>query len=120
MNSSGSTHHADLELVENCLGGKPQAWEALRSRLQGPLLAALLGRGANATEAEDVLADLWADTILKGGERGLLERYDGSHSLKCWFSCIATNRLVDLKRRQRFTGEIPSVSADEEVNSFDT
>ena len=120
MNSAGTTHHADLELVENCLAGRPDAWETLRSRLHGPLLAALIGRGATATEAEDVLADLWADTILKGGERGLLERYDGSYSLKCWFSCIATNRLVDLKRRQRFTGEIPSVSPDEEPNSFDT
>ncbi len=120
MNSSGPNHHADIQLAEDCLAGKADAWESLRTRLQGPLLATLIGRGASPTEAEDVLADLWSDTILKGGERGLLERYDGSYSLKCWFSCIATNRLVDLKRRQRFVGEIPTSAAGDEPNSFDT
>jgi RNA polymerase sigma factor (sigma-70 family) len=120
MNSNGSQHAADIEMAEDCLAGKPEAWERLRAHLQGPLLAVLLGRGATATEAEDVLADLWADTILKGGERGMLERYDGSHSLKSWFSCIVTHRLVDLKRRQRFSGEIPAANPGDEPNAFDS
>jgi RNA polymerase sigma factor (sigma-70 family) len=118
MNSSRIQHAADLALAEDCLAGKPAAWENLRAQLHEPLMAALIARGATPIEAADVLADLWGDTVLKSGDRGLLERYDGSHSLRAWLGCIATHRLVDLKRRQRFSGEIPAV-ADGEPNDFD-
>ncbi len=119
MNNCRIQHAADLALAEDCLAGKPSAWEQLRAQLHEPLLAALIARGATPVEAGDVLADLWGDTVLKAGERGLLERYDGSHSLRAWLGCIATHRLVDLKRRQRFNGEIPAL-ADGEPNDFDT
>lgn len=119
MNPPAARHAVDLALVEDCLAGKNEAWATLRGQHHPLLRGVLMSRGASETEAEDVLADLWSDTILRSADRGMLERYDGSYSLRCWFSSIATHRLVDLKRRGKFRAELPTQPMESERDAFD-
>src|SRR5215471_15252044 len=49
--------------VRKCQDGEPMALAELRARCHQPLLNILLARGASRTEAEDLLADLWADCV---------------------------------------------------------
>jgi len=81
--------------------GDPMALAALRARCQQALSNILLARGASRTEAEDLLADLWADCVPGPGERpSLLEKFSGKCSIQGWLATVATNRWVDLKRKQ--------------------
>ncbi|MBV9127708.1 MAG: sigma-70 family RNA polymerase sigma factor [Verrucomicrobia bacterium] len=100
----------DRRLVEHCLHGEASAWQRLRVGLQEPLRSILLGRGATSTEAADLLGDLWADCLggRNGSAEGLLCKYHGQCALITWLATVATHRLVDLKRRQRFVGQLPA------------
>jgi RNA polymerase sigma factor (sigma-70 family) len=87
--------------VRKCQDGDPVALADLRARCHQPLSNILLARGASRTEAEDLLADLWADCVPGPGERpSLLEKFSGKCSLQGWLATVATNRWVDFKRRQ--------------------
>jgi RNA polymerase sigma factor (sigma-70 family) len=119
MNPVRARFVEDLALVEECLAGRESAWASLRERLHSILRSALIRRGASESEADDLLADFWADTILKSGQRGILERFDGSYSLKNWFASIVTHRFVDLKRRQRFQADLPAATPELPPNDFD-
>jgi RNA polymerase sigma factor (sigma-70 family) len=60
-----------------------------------------LARGANRTEAEDLLADLWADCVPGNDDRpSLLEKFSGKCTLRGWLATVATNRWIDRKRKQ--------------------
>jgi hypothetical protein len=56
-----SRHEHDLAFVQRVLTVDPAAASELRSRYQGKLVGVLRSRGANQTEAEDLVADLWTD-----------------------------------------------------------
>jgi RNA polymerase sigma factor (sigma-70 family) len=87
--------------VRKCQDSDPVALADLRARCHQPLCSILLARGASRTEAEDLLADLWADCVPGPGERpSLLEKFSGKCSLQGWLATVATNRWVDFKRRQ--------------------
>lgn len=106
--------HADLELAEDALSGDREAAEIVLGMLQAPELnAALRGRGASASEASDLVADLCGDCFggerVKGGLHRLLGRYNGRCPLPAYFRHIAINRLISLKRKVR-----PTVSTDAE------
>lgn len=84
-----------------CQHGDNGALAELRARCHQPVLNILLARGASRTEAEDLLADVWADCVPGPGERpSLLEKFSGKCSLQGWLATVATNRWVDLKRKQ--------------------
>ena len=88
------------------LPADPDALAALREQCHKQLLNILLARGARHTEAEDLLADLWADCVPGNAARpSLLEKFSGRCSLKTWLATVATNRLIDLRRRQTRRGE---------------
>src|SRR6516162_2346443 len=62
--SSQTSQRADEGFqASRCRAGDPQALAELREENHGPLLRILLSRGASPTEAEDLLADLWADCV---------------------------------------------------------
>jgi RNA polymerase sigma factor (sigma-70 family) len=66
-------------------------------------VAVLCSRGASRTEAEDLVADLWADCFATNADaRPLLSKYQGRSSLESWLITVGMHRLVDLKRRQSF------------------
>ncbi|MFL6590644.1 MAG: RNA polymerase sigma factor [Chthoniobacterales bacterium] len=114
-----SRHDQDLAFVQRVLAGEPDAAAELRSRYNGKLVGVLRARGANQTEAEDLVADLWADCFApRGGREPLLSKYQGRCALESWLLTVATNRLVDLKRRQSFRVDVPP-SADSPEDFFD-
>jgi RNA polymerase sigma factor (sigma-70 family) len=91
----------DLLQVQKCLHGDAAALGSLRERFDGTLRAILTGRGASATEAGDIVADLWGDCVVRGGEHPvLLEKYSGKCPLQGWLALVATNRWYDAKRRE--------------------
>src|SRR5438067_835704 len=95
--------------VEKCQRGDPEALAALRQRCHSHLAKILLARGASQTETDDLLADLWTDCVPGDSERpSLLEKFSGKCTLQGWLATVATNRLIDLKRKQqRRGGPIP-------------
>src|SRR3954463_5794005 len=114
-----SRHEQDLAFVQRVLSSEPEAATELRSRYHGKLVGVLRARGANQTEAEDLVADLWTDCF---GERTnrptLLTKYQGRCALEAWLLTVAKKRLVDLKRRQSFRVDVPP-SPDSPEDFFD-
>ena len=100
---SSQTSQLDNESlhVAKCRQGDSEALTELREKLHKSLLAILLARGANRTEAEDLLADLWSDCVPGNDDRpSLLEKFKGNCSLQGWLATVATNRWIDRKRRE--------------------
>jgi len=91
----------DLADVNRCLQGDSAALARLRDHCHPSLLNILLSRGANRTEAEDLLADLWFDCVPGSDDKpSLLEKFSGKSKLLGWLSTVATRRWIDIKRRQ--------------------
>src|SRR5438270_6477411 len=99
-----SDQSPDLLFVKRVLEGDEGAACVLQGRYDARVKGALCKRGASGTEAEDLLADLWADCFGSSGKRLLLQ-YAGRCALSSWLITVATNRLIDFKRRQAFRGE---------------
>ena len=100
----------DLDLVEAALEGDQAACAEIRSsEMTGWLEAILIKRGASPTEARDLTADVFADCFAsRNGKPPLLRAYNGAGALRAFLSRAALNRLIDLKRRQKFQGQLPS------------
>jgi RNA polymerase sigma factor (sigma-70 family) len=114
-----SRHEQDLAFVQRVLAADPAAAGELRTRYNGKLVGVLRARGATPTEAEDLIADLWTDCFAPRGDRQtLLTKYQGRCALESWLLTVATNRLVDLKRRQSFRVDVPP-SPDSPEDFFD-
>ena len=90
----------------------------LRREHHTTLMNVLVARGASPSEAEDLLADLWGDCVSRDDDRpSLLEKFSGKCPVQNWLTTVATHRLVDLKRRQKHRGELPTVGRDSELES---
>jgi len=108
-NIATSRHEQDLAFVQQVLSGDDRAAAELRSRYHGKLVGVLRSRGANQTESEDLVADLWTDCFAAPANRQtLLTKYQGRCALESWLLTVGTNRLIDLKRRQNFRVEVAS------------
>lgn len=104
------TQPVDTELlVGRCRLGDTEALTSVRDAFNDPLRGILLARGASPTEAEDLIADLWADCVPgREDEVSLLGKFSGRCSFLGWLSTVLTNRWIDLKRReQRQVGSLP-------------
>jgi len=115
----------ELQLVEAALSGNEAAARAIRSRERNTYLETILRRrGASPTEAQDIVADLWADCFDSNKARGsLLDRYNGKGPLEGFLTRTALNRLIDYKRRGKFRGELPRQSnpeAGQAADAFDS
>jgi RNA polymerase sigma factor (sigma-70 family) len=79
----------------------------------------LVSRGATASEAEELVANLWNDCVSRGDDRpSLLEKFSGRCSLQSWLLTVATNRLIDLKRRQSFQKDLTHVDDEGATHSY--
>ncbi len=97
----------EVSQLRRCQHGEPAALAELRSRYQQVVWNILRARGASPTEAEDLLADIWADCVPGPGERpSLLEKFSGKCSLQGWLATVATNRWVDFKRKHSRRAEL--------------
>src|SRR5215475_3855150 len=86
--------------VQKCQQGDPHALAWLRDKCQSNLTNILLSRGANRTEAEDILADMWSDCVRGRQDRSaLLEKCRCKCHIPCWLAAVAVNRWIDRKRR---------------------
>src|SRR5436309_1599445 len=114
MGSESMQETSELLLAQQCQQGEPDALAELRERYDTVLTRILLARGASRTETEDLLADLWADCVAGDDERpSLLEKFSGRCSLQSWLATVLTNRLIDLRRRQKRRGDL-SIPRDED------
>src|SRR6266566_10082216 len=101
MSSRTSQPDSQNLQVSKCRQGDVEALAELRDQCHGSLLGILLSRGAGRTEAEDLLADLWSDCVPGNDDRpSILEKFSGKCTLQGWLATVATNRWIDLKRRQ--------------------
>jgi RNA polymerase sigma factor (sigma-70 family) len=101
-----SDRSPDLIFIKQVLDGDESAARTLQACYSARLKASLCKRGASRTEAEDLLADLWADCFGSSGEP-LLLKYEGRCPLSSWLITVVTNRLIDFKRREAFRRELP-------------
>jgi RNA polymerase sigma-70 factor len=87
--------------VVQCREGDPRALADLRAQYHSSLVNILRARGASPTEVDDLLADLWADCVPgHANQPSLLEKFSGKCTLQGWLATVATNRWLDLKRKQ--------------------
>lgn len=113
MSASASSYSEDIQMVEAALSGDNDAMGEIRLRYDKRLLGNLINRGASETEATDLLADLWGECVSgKPGKEPLFRKYHGKCALYTWMVTVSTHRLVDLKRRQKFQGDLP-INRDE-------
>ncbi len=109
LHPAAASHEQDLNFAQSVLSVNSAAAAELRHRYHGKLIAVLCARGANASEAEDLVADLWSDCFAAPPDRQtLLGKYQGRCALESWLLTVATNRLIDLKRKQSFRVAVPA------------
>jgi RNA polymerase sigma factor (sigma-70 family) len=112
-----ANHEEDLNFAQRVLSVNSAAAAEMRTRYHGRLVGVLCARGASATEAEDLVADIWSDCFAAAPNRPtLLGKYQGRCALESWLLTVATHRLIDLKRRQTFRVEV--ASADRSADDF--
>ena len=99
MSAFSADTQDDVALVERALAGDNAAIRELRDEHNGHLKARLLRRGASETDAQEILTDLWTDCVM-----GKFRRWQpqAGSSLIAWLSSVATNRLIDHFRKQKF------------------
>jgi RNA polymerase sigma-70 factor (ECF subfamily) len=110
-------HGEDLDLVDRALAGEATAVRQFQDTYRPMLERVLVSRGVDRVQAEDLVADIVAECFgagKNGQTRPLLEKFEGRASLSTWMIRTAWNRWLDLKRRDKFRGELPSYDDDEE------
>src|SRR5262249_36647323 len=68
MPADSEQEHDESSLVERCQDGDREALSELRERNNASLRNILIARGANGSEAEEILAEVWAKCV-PGGEQ---------------------------------------------------
>lgn len=116
---SSSRYEEEGLLIQKCLAGEQEALAFLRSEYLLPLRHLLVTRGASATQAEDIVSNLWADCVV--GHKGhvpLLEKYNGRSTLKNWLFRVGINLLVDMMRRGHRHTEVVGQGASDYGPAF--
>lgn len=98
---------SDAAVIAGCLAGDAAVVIQFRNEVSPYLAAVLCRRGASPSEAEDLVSDLMNDCLAgRNGKQPLLRRFQPRSSLRSWLTTVATNRLIDYKRRQRFVVDV--------------
>ncbi len=110
-------HAEDLDLVDRAMAGDAVAVREFQDTYRPMLERVLMSRGVDRVKAEDLVADVIAECFgagKSGRTRPLLEKFEGRASLSTWMIRTTWNRWLDLKRRDKFRGELPSFDDDDE------
>ncbi len=106
-------HVEDFGLAERCLEGEYDSIRVLQTEYGPKVVAFLMRSGADLSEAEEVVDQLWADLLAASpDERPKLARYDGSCRLGTWLNTVAMNRLLTIRRSQKRRENHISTSLD--------
>lgn len=106
----------DLDLVDRAMDGDAVAVREFQDTYRPLLERVLMSRGVDRVQAEDLVADIVAECFgagKSGQTRPLLEKFEGRSSLSTWMIRTTWNRWLDLKRRDKFRGELPSFDDDD-------
>ncbi|MBE7557518.1 sigma-70 family RNA polymerase sigma factor [bacterium] len=95
----------DDELIAAFQAGRPQAFDRLLDRYQGPLFSYLLRMTGRRESAEDLFQETFL-RVLRG-----LPGYEHRGQFKPWLYRLATNLCIDFFRRE---GRRPAVSLQRE------
>lgn len=98
--STPSPKWTDRRLVDACLKGQDQAWEALVDKFEKLVFAIILDRGVSSPEAADVFQTVWFDAC-KG-----LHTLRNKDSFKAWLTSLTLNRCRRWHRYQAQGQEI--------------
>lgn len=108
----------DFQFVERCLGGDQEAIRGLQTGYGPNVVAFLMRSGAELSQAEEIVEQLWADLVVAApGETPRLARYDGSCQLSTWLNTVAMNRLLSARRSQKRLDRYVATSLDAEKGS---
>ncbi len=110
-------HAEDLDLVDRAVSGDAAAVREFQDNYRPMLERVLMSRGVDRLQAEDLVADIIAECFgagKNGRTRPLIEKFEGRSSLSTWMIRITWNRWLDLKRRDKFRGELPSYDDDDD------
>lgn len=124
VDSKPLKHAEDLELTQRALAGEEDYVRKFQDEYQPTLERVLMSRGVDKVAAEDLVADIMAECFgagKKGETTPLLTKFEGRSSLSTWLIRITWNRWLDLKRRDKFRGDLPEYDDDEArgVDKFD-
>ena len=106
----------DLDLVDRAVNGDVAAVRDFQETYRPMLERVLMSRAVDRLQAEDLVADIIAECFgagKNGQTRHLIEKFEGRSSLSTWMIRITWNRWLDLKRRDKFRGELPSYDDDD-------
>lgn len=110
-------HAEDLEMVDKAVNGDDKAVRYFQTEYQPMLERVMMSRGVDKVQAQDLVADIIAECFgagKNGKTRPLLEKFEGRSSLSTWMIRITWNRWLDLKRRDKFRGELPTYQDEDE------
>lgn len=110
-------HADDLAMVDKAVNGDDEAVLHFQTEYQPMLERVMMSRGVDKIQAQDLVADVIAECFgagKKGKTRPLLEKFEGRSSLSTWMIRITWNRWLDLKRRDKFRGELPAYKDDDD------
>jgi len=113
-------HAEDLQLVDRVLAGDEEAVCQFQNDYQFSLERVIMSRGVEKAKARDLVADVIAECFgagKKGETKRLLEKFEGRSSLSTWMIRITWNRWLDLKRRDKFHGDLPEYGDDDGSSS---
>lgn len=115
-------HAEDLVLVDRALAGEEDAVREFEAEIRPMLERVLMSRGVERTQAADLVADVVAECFgagKHGKTRPLLEKFEGRSSLSTWMIRITWNRWLDLKRRDKFRGDLPVYDDEDDRSAGD-
>ncbi|MEM1247868.1 MAG: sigma-70 family RNA polymerase sigma factor [Acidobacteriota bacterium] len=94
-----TTKTSDEELVESCLEGSTEAWEALVDRYQRLVWAIVTRRGVGEADVADVFQSIWVDVFNDLGQ--VRNRRD----VRPWLSSIAVRKCSRWHRDRLRAGD---------------
>ncbi|HZM69566.1 MAG TPA: sigma-70 family RNA polymerase sigma factor [Candidatus Cryosericum sp.] len=111
-----ASERTDLELVQEVLAGRIEAFEILVRRYQRLVATAALRMGVPRQEVEDVASEVFYKVFRS------LRRYEPSHALSTWLYRITINAALDHRRARRHDArseELPAALADDRPSQLD-
>jgi RNA polymerase sigma factor (sigma-70 family) len=105
-----SAFQVERDLIQACVRGDAEAWDALRSRYGLGLRGALRSAGARASDLDDLEQEVWARLLSR--DRAALRAFRGG-SFGAFLKQVARTVCVDHHRRSRSFGELSPALACE-------